>query len=451
MQNYVSEVGNKLAAVSDRKLPYEFFVVNDGTPNAWALPGGKIGIHRGLLTELNSEAELAAVLAHEIVHAAAKHGAKSMQRGLLLQSTIALANAAAKNSNYTNYTQLGAELGAALITTKYGRDAERESDLYGMNYMHLAGYDPAAAVDLQQTFVNLESGRKSSSLSTLFASHPPSRERVENNRLHAATLPTGGRRGAARYQQVMRRLQTSKPAYQAYENATAAFAEADFATATTLAKEAIQIEPNEAQFHTLLGDLAGIDNRLARAQQHYRHAISLNERFFYPHLQRGLVSRDLGEINAAKSSLTRSIELLPTAAAYNALGEIAESEGNLDQALKYFSAASKDTGAAGEAALTSLVRLRIARQPDAYIDAQMGLAGNGEWVLIIGNTAPRDFTGLILELAYADLNGRMRRQQISVSGILAAASSRRISSGLSRAVSSNAPRVTVLRIQLAVN
>ena len=119
MQNYVSEVGNKLAAVSDRKLPYEFFVVNDGTPNAWALPGGKIGIHRGLLTELNSEAELAAVLAHEIVHAAAKHGAKSMQRGLLLQSTIALANAAAKNSNYTNYTQLGAELGAALITTKY--------------------------------------------------------------------------------------------------------------------------------------------------------------------------------------------------------------------------------------------------------------------------------------------------------------------------------------------
>ena len=155
VQDYVREVGNKLAAVSDRKLPYEFFVVNDSTPNAWALPGGKIAVHRGLLTELKSEAELAAVLGHEIVHAAAKHGAKSMQRGLLLQSTIALANVATKNSNYTEYAQLGVELGAALITTKYGRDAERESDRYGMNYMHRAGYDPAGAVDLQQTFVNL--------------------------------------------------------------------------------------------------------------------------------------------------------------------------------------------------------------------------------------------------------------------------------------------------------
>ena len=78
VQDYVRQVGNKLAAVSDRKLPYEFSVVNDSSANAWALPGGKIAIHRGLLTELKSEAELAAVLGHEIVHAAAKHGAKSM-------------------------------------------------------------------------------------------------------------------------------------------------------------------------------------------------------------------------------------------------------------------------------------------------------------------------------------------------------------------------------------
>ena len=142
VQNYVREVGNKLAAVSDRELPYEFHVVNDGTPNAWALPGGKIAIHRGLLTELKSEAELAAVLGHEIVHAAAKHGAKNIQRGVLLQSTVALAGVATRDSDYARYAELGVGLGAALISTKYGRDAERESDLYGMNYMHRAGYDP---------------------------------------------------------------------------------------------------------------------------------------------------------------------------------------------------------------------------------------------------------------------------------------------------------------------
>ena len=85
---YVRNVGQKLAAVSDRDLPYEFNVINDSVPNAWALPGGKIVVNRGLLVELKSEAELAAVLGHEIVHAAARHGAKGMERGMMLQGAI---------------------------------------------------------------------------------------------------------------------------------------------------------------------------------------------------------------------------------------------------------------------------------------------------------------------------------------------------------------------------
>ena len=128
--SYVNEVGQKLAAVSDRKLPYEFKVLNNSVPNAWALPGGKISINRGLLTELKSEAELAAVLGHEIVHAAAKHGAKGMQRTMLLQGAVALATiaVATQNADYANLAQMGAGVGAQLINQKYGRDAERESD-----------------------------------------------------------------------------------------------------------------------------------------------------------------------------------------------------------------------------------------------------------------------------------------------------------------------------------
>ena len=84
LSKYVSKVGQRLARVSDRSLPYEFVIIDDSTPNAWALPGGKIGINRGLLVRLNSEAELAAVLSHEIVHAAARHSAKSIERGLLV-------------------------------------------------------------------------------------------------------------------------------------------------------------------------------------------------------------------------------------------------------------------------------------------------------------------------------------------------------------------------------
>ena len=449
VQDYVREVGNKLAAVSDRKLPYEFHVVNDGTPNAWALPGGKIAIHRGLLTELNSEAELAAVLGHEIVHAAAKHGAKSVQRGVLLQSTVALTSIATKDSAYSQYAAMGAGLGAALISTKYGRDAERESDLYGMNYMHRAGYDPVGAVDLQQTFVNLSKDRKSNMLEGLFASHPPSQERVEANRNHASTFPKGGIRGEARYQQVMRRLNETKPAYAAYDKATKAFEEADFVSARRLITEALSIEPNEARFHSMLGDIANVNDRLPGAQKHYREAIRLNDSFFYPYLQNGLVSRDLGELSAAKRNLNRSVELMPTATAYNALGSIAEDEGNLPQAKEYFAAASNDPGSAGQAALTSLIKLNVAEQPGAYIDAAIGLASNGEWIVALRNNAPRRFSNLELELVYLDTNGRVQRRQLSVSGTLAAQSTQRVSTGLGANITN--AQVSVRRVKLAAN
>ena len=155
LTRYVDQVGQRLAAVSDRQLPYEFVVLNHSTPNACALPGGKIAVNRGLLMELDNEAELAAVLGHEIVHAAARHGAKSMERGMLLQGAIIATALATSEHKHANYIVQGAALGAQLASQKYGRDAERESDYYGMRYMAKAGYDPAAAIGLQETFVRL--------------------------------------------------------------------------------------------------------------------------------------------------------------------------------------------------------------------------------------------------------------------------------------------------------
>ena len=98
VQDYVQEIGNKIGKVSDRQLPYEFHVINNSTPNAWALPGGKISINRGPLTELGREAELAAALGHEVVHAAAKHSAQAIQRGTLLQARMLAAGIATADS-----------------------------------------------------------------------------------------------------------------------------------------------------------------------------------------------------------------------------------------------------------------------------------------------------------------------------------------------------------------
>src|SRR5687767_1628539 len=199
---YINEVGQKLAAVSDRKLPYEFVVLNNPVPNAWALPGGKIAVNLGLLTELKNESELAAVLGHEIVHAAARHGAKAQERGTLMQVGLAAAQIGAAisdvDSNIANLALQGAGVGAQLVQQKYGRDQELESDEYGMKYMKLAGYDLQGAITLQETFVRLsqQSGAKAQGfLEGLFASHPPSAERVEKNKATAAQLGSGGNLG----------------------------------------------------------------------------------------------------------------------------------------------------------------------------------------------------------------------------------------------------------------
>ena len=185
LTRYVDYVGQRVARVSDRDLPYEFVVLNNSVPNAWALPGGKIAVNRGLLLQLNNEAELAAVLGHEVVHAAARHGANAMQRGMILQGVVLATALTAADSDYANYIVGGAQLGSQLITTKYGREAELESDYYGMQYMARAGYDPRAAIGLQQTFVKLSDGQASGWLDGLFASHPPSMEEW---------LPTSARR-----------------------------------------------------------------------------------------------------------------------------------------------------------------------------------------------------------------------------------------------------------------
>jgi predicted Zn-dependent protease len=198
-------------------LPYEFTVLNNSVPNAWALPGGKIAINRGLLTEINSEAELAAVLGHEIVHAAARHTAQQMSRGMLMQGLVVATSVATNDSSYGDMAVGGASVAAQLVTMKYGRGAELESDKYGMRYMSRAGYDPQGAVELQRTFVRLSEGRDADWLSGLFASHPPSNERVEANIETAAKLPAGGTLGVDSFRAAMQKTVDARPAYDAYD------------------------------------------------------------------------------------------------------------------------------------------------------------------------------------------------------------------------------------------
>jgi len=278
---YVNTVGQKLAEVSDRKLPYEFTVLNNSTPNAWALPGGKIAVNRGLLLELNNEAELAAVLAHEIVHAAARHSAQQMEKGMMLQGALLATSIAVQGSEYGGLVVGGAQVAAGLIHTKYSRDDELEADYYGMLYMSRAGYDPMAAVGLQETFVRLSKKQSHNWLAGLFSSHPPSVERVEANRITASKLEKGGLVGRDIYEKKIASLIKDRKGYESYAKGREALQKGDNKKAFTFAQEAIRVEPREGHFYALRGDIHLKGKRYNNALLDYNRAIDLNKNYFY--------------------------------------------------------------------------------------------------------------------------------------------------------------------------
>ncbi len=355
---YIQEVGQRVAAEADRELPYEFYVINSSVPNAWALPGGKMAINRGLLTEMDSEAELAAVLGHEVVHAAARHGAQAQSRGALMQGAVILGGVAVgvatDRQDYATVAMLGGMVGAQLITQRYSRRAELEADRFGMVYMHRAGYNPEGAVHLQESFVRLSEGRDSGFMAGLFASHPPSRERVEANQRTADELGREGTIGQQRYRQMMARLKAMEPAYKAHDEGRRALGRSEYDEALAKAEEALALESGEAIFHALKGDALASKSNYREAEQAYSAALQRDTGWFYQHLRRGMVREQLGNLDGARSDLQASIDRLPTAQGHYFLGNVERRAGNRQRAIENYRIAAQSSDETGERARQAL-------------------------------------------------------------------------------------------------
>jgi beta-barrel assembly-enhancing protease len=408
---YVQQVGNRLAAVADRPLPYEFVVLNSGELNAWALPGGKIAINRGLLVELQNEAELAAVLGHEIVHAAARHGAQQMEKGQLMQIGAAVASIGAAVYGGSELGQVvgqGAAVGAQMLQAKYGRADELESDHYGMKYMKLAGYDLQAAVSLQELFVRKYSaGTEQDWMTGLFASHPPSQERVDANRRTMAQMGgPGGDLGKDRYQAAMAGLKRAAPAYEKHQQALAAANNGDYGTARRLANDAARLEPRESRFHGLLGDLAMAEKNPRAALPYFQKAAQLDPGYFKPMVQTGIAQYQLGNRAAAEPLLKRSMDLLPTAPGAYYLGRVHEDRGDTTRAVELYKLAAGSKSPVGAEALSRLVRLDLAQNPETYLSIQPQLDNQGRVWLTIGNRTTTPVSNVTLVVGVVDQSGR---------------------------------------------
>lgn len=252
LNGYLASVGGNLARNSHRpEMPYSFRGVNANTINAYAFPGGSIAATRGILLELNDEAELAALLGHEIGHVNARHAAQRMSTGIVTQLAVAGATAVvAVSEDQQGLAPLVQTLGglsAGALLARYSRENEREADALGMAYAARAGQNPAGMVGLHRLLV--EQGKnKANALELMFATHPMSSER-----LATAQAEANGRyrqlhgvdRRRERYMDNTATLRRLRPAVLEQQNGEKEMAGKNFSRAEPHFARALQLAPED--------------------------------------------------------------------------------------------------------------------------------------------------------------------------------------------------------------
>jgi predicted Zn-dependent protease len=197
LTSYVTRVGKQLAGQAPGpKYPYSFSIANYRELNAFALPGGPVWIHRGILHAAANESQLAGVLAHEIAHVAERHAANQVTKQLVANGFIGLLGAVLGNDpGGARTAQMGAQILAGGYMLKFSRDDEREADRVGVEIMRKAGWDPRGMAEFMET-LHREQGRDPGAVQVFLSTHPAPGERAAVLRQLAGKRPRGRRDSA---------------------------------------------------------------------------------------------------------------------------------------------------------------------------------------------------------------------------------------------------------------
>ena len=184
---YVNRVGQNLVRNSDARVPFTIKVIDSDEVNAFALPGGFFYVNSGLILRAQEESELAGVMAHEISHVVARHGTKQATTGEMMQlATIPLILLGPGGwAGYGIYEAL--QLAIPLSYLKFSRDAEREADFLGIQYMYKAGYDPNSYVTFFER-IQADEKRRPGTIPKFFSTHPPTPERIADAQKEIARI-----------------------------------------------------------------------------------------------------------------------------------------------------------------------------------------------------------------------------------------------------------------------
>jgi predicted Zn-dependent protease len=250
LNGYLDRTGKKIAALTHRPhMPYSFRAVNATYVNAYTFPAGSVGVTRGILLALDNEAELAALLGHELGHVNARHTAEQMSKGMLTQAVVGglTVLAATQGKAYGQLaSQLGMRGGGALLAS-YSRGNEREADALGMEYMVKSKYSSKGMVGLMDMLQSL-SKRKPNAIELMFATHPMSDERYRTAVDSAETTYKSAREFPThreRYMDHTARLRALKGPIEEMQNGQKEMAKGSFDKAQPHFRKALKQAPED--------------------------------------------------------------------------------------------------------------------------------------------------------------------------------------------------------------
>lgn len=181
INDHVWRVGRRIAAATGKNYDWEFIVVEDKTPNAFVLPGGKVTVYTGILPITLNEHGLATVLGHEVAHAIARHGGERVSQNLIVQVGLTAVQAGMASQNPAVSQGVMAALGAGTqvgVLLPYARLQESEADRLGLVFMAKAGYDPRRAVDFWRRMLAASRKRGRGRPPEWLSTHPVEERRI---------------------------------------------------------------------------------------------------------------------------------------------------------------------------------------------------------------------------------------------------------------------------------
>lgn len=335
LKAYLGKIVNKLWQNSERPhLPMQFYIQNTSVPNAFALPG-YVAITRGLLSEMENEAQFTAVMGHEVGHVMARHTAQRLSRMRLQQLGLAVGSAALGGAEGRDTLMKLGAVGSSLLILKFDRNQEIQSDRLGVRYMAALGYDPNEALSahkvLERSVDNYlkrlgKTRGEDTLVSNLLSTHPRTSVRLDEilemiNSLPPYTIKGDGKFGK-RFQKATEKMRAANNVYHIYDKAEILYNEKKYKEAENKLKEAIGKDSKQAPFYTLLGFIKLQQEKYEEASRSYQKALTIAPDYHPSIYGMGLVNFLQDRYKPAIWRFKKSLELFPGHAPANfALGK----------------------------------------------------------------------------------------------------------------------------------